>query len=254
MLKIIMSFLLCIASSAAFADDKMVRIAITNFPPFEWQENGKTVGADADTALQVFTRAGYKVEFVLVPWKRAVSSTENGEFDALMSIKATPEREQKFMFSDALAYTQNFIFKRKDFEVNATKISELKPYKIGTIDGYAYGAEFDNAGLNLEPMISADPELSNLRKLKKGNIDLIVCEVNVCSHLINTHQQELKDLEHIKSLPIDMVQEYKIAFSRKNAKRSEQILKDFNAELKKYVDEGLRNKSFEKYKLQNLSK
>ncbi len=85
MFKTIVSLFFTFIPVLVFADSKVVNIAITEYPPFEWTINDNVLGADADTVVEVFMRIGYEAKLISMPWSKAFTSTQNGEFDALMS-------------------------------------------------------------------------------------------------------------------------------------------------------------------------
>lgn len=240
-------------SLTSFAENRnVVKISYSAFPPFEFVENGKMKGLDVEIVTEVMKRIGYEVEFEGYPWNRAMTMTENGELDAIMSLRKSPEREEKFLFAAPIALTQNYFFKRKKLEVKETKISELTKYSIGTIGGYVYDKDFVQANFpRLEVMNVDNPEFANLKKLATDRLDLAACEINVCKYLINTNK-EFADLDYVKNIPIGKVENFYIAFSKKDPEKSNKIIKMFNSELSKFIAEGKRAELIKKYNLVNL--
>ena len=236
-----------------FAEDKIVTIVASEYPPFEYKDaNGDIKGIDADTVLEVFKNSGYEVKFRVEPWLRAVELVKNGEVDAIISVEHSPEHDTIFLPSDPISYTQNFFFKKKDLKINPKNITELNSYNIATIAGYPYGTKFDDAKFaHLDPITSNDPQADNLKKLEAGRVDLMVCEVNTCLYYMS-QDPKLSNIDYIESLPIDDVSPYYMGFSRKNMARSAILLQDFNLALKAYIAGGKRDKNLAKYKLKNL--
>ncbi len=94
MLKKILIIYICLLSSCVFASDKTVTIAISQHPPFEFQDGDKISGIDADLIREVLDQSGYKAEFILVPWLRAMMLVQTGQVDAIASIKKEGKQEQ----------------------------------------------------------------------------------------------------------------------------------------------------------------
>jgi polar amino acid transport system substrate-binding protein len=231
--------ILCCLSISALADDgtkapnQNINIAISNFPPFEYMQDGKVAGNNAQIVTIILNKAGYNPIFTSLPWDKALDSTEKGKFDAIMSLKKSPEREAKLIFSVPLAYMTNVFFKKKSLKIAPFALSDVKSLRIGVIGGYVYGDKFNNIKFPKLVSTSADtPELDNLRKLKKEELDLIVCDINVCNFYISQHP-EFSDIEAIEDLPIDK-QDLFIAFPKKNP-QSQNIVDKFNASLQNYL-------------------
>jgi polar amino acid transport system substrate-binding protein len=241
-------------ANTALCQDKIVKIAICDFPPFEYHQEGKVIGLNADIVNTVFKNIGYKTEISNYPWKRALELSKSGEVDAIMSIRKSPEREIDYVFSDPISLTQNYFFKMKNREIKAENITDLKPYNIGTVKGYVYGKAFDEAKLpNLFDATSNSPELQNLQKLAAGRLDLIACEINVCSYLINSNK-DLSNIIAIKEPKIADPENFYIAFSRHEIKKSNDLVTKFNQELAKFLAEGKREDLLNKYKLIDIYK
>ncbi len=245
---IILALLYCSLSLNTLAEDKTVTIAVTDFPPFEFLENGQMIGMNHDTISDVLSRSGYKAVFVPLPFKRGLTLTESGEIDAIASIKKSSDRIDKFIFSDPLIYTQDYFFKKKTFNSKLDNIKDLKPYRIGIVDKYFYGDNINKENLpNLAPITSTIPEVDNLEKLKADRVDLVLCPINVCNYWINKYPKLFIDINYAQSPILNDKQTLHIAFSRKNGLRSEEIVKKFNEELARYKAEGGVKKNIIKY-------
>lgn len=249
MIKNILLISSILTSSLALSEDKIVKIAICDFPPFEFHENGKVIGLDADIVNQVFNRIGYKTEITNYPWKRALEMSKTGEADAIMSIRKSAEREADYIFSDPISITQNYFFKMNNKEIQAENINDLKAYNIGIVKGYVYGKIFDEANFsNLSEATSDTPELQLLNKLASGRVDLIACEINVCNYIINSNK-ELSNIAPMKNIKLADPENFYIAFSRHDINKSTNLVSQFNQELAKFLAEGKRDELLNKYKL-----
>lgn len=249
MIKNILLISSILTSSLALSEEKIVKIAICDFPPFEFHENGKVIGLDADIVNQVFNRIGYKTEITNYPWKRALEMSKTGEADAIMSIRKSAEREADYIFSDPISVTQNYFFKMNNKEIQAENINDLKAYNIGIVRGYVYGKIFDEANFpNLSEATSDTPELQLLNKLASGRVDLIACEINVCNYIINSNK-ELSNIAPMKNIKLADPENFYIAFSRHDINKSTNLVSLFNQELAKFLAEGKRDELLNKYKL-----
>lgn len=182
---------------------------------------------------EALTRSGYEATVEFLPWKRALASAQNGKHDGLFTVWYRPEREEWFLFSDPLLSNTLVFFKRTDNSTSTTEFADLKDQTIGVVVGYAPPPGFDEAGLNVSP--SRDDE-ENLRKLHKGQVDLVLVDLIVAQHLLNRELSDLKDdLDWIEQ-PVLEDKQY-IVFSKK-AEGYEKMHGDFNTALTEMTDDG----------------
>jgi polar amino acid transport system substrate-binding protein len=237
--------------AVAWADNKTLPIGATEWPPFEYAApDGKPIGTDTEIIEQVVRRMGYVPEMRLQPWKRIEQSGVDGTLAAVYSIIKTAEREKSFYYTDAINRSKHAFFKRKDDRIDWKEFSDLKAKRMALSAGYAYPKIFEEAVKQkvfrtVVETFGDNPELTNLRQLQQGGADLFVCEISVCQHLIKTHADELKNVDYI-SRTIDSGVPVHAGFSKKWP-GSEQLVKRFNAELKRFIAEGERNRIFKKY-------
>jgi len=78
-------------------DQSIIKIRVADYPPQYYKdENGQWTGLDVELAVAVVEKAGFIVEFVELPWSRALKMIETGDVQFMMNLSITPERE-KFM-------------------------------------------------------------------------------------------------------------------------------------------------------------
>ena len=79
---------------------KLVIGITADFPPFEYQKNGKFVGYDVDLIQAVCKEMGMETEIKDMSFHALLASLKSGKIDvAISSIAVTPERQQQFDFS-----------------------------------------------------------------------------------------------------------------------------------------------------------
>jgi len=195
-------------SLIASADDKFIKVAYSDFPPFEFKKNNQVTGLDAEKVKEVMKRIGYKEKFISYSWEKSLASTKSGEVDAIMSLRKSAQREADFIFADPISVTQNVFFKNKSLNISPKTFDDLKQYNIGTIAGYVYDKNFEDEKFpKLSVMSSADPESHNLKNLANHKLDLAVCDINVSSFLINNNKK-FANIGYLESLPIEKVESF----------------------------------------------
>ncbi|MBB5205139.1 polar amino acid transport system substrate-binding protein [Inhella inkyongensis] len=90
-----------------------------DFPPFEMQQEGREAGLHIELVEAAAARAGLKVQWQRLPWKRALRELELGQADAATYVSRTPEREAWAIFLDdnRLSSTElRFVVRREQAE------------------------------------------------------------------------------------------------------------------------------------------
>ena len=90
--------------SLAQNDDSLARVKArgvlkiatdATYPPFEFMENGKVVGFDAELAAELSRELGVQVELVSMEWSGVFAAVETGKCDLVMSgVTITAERKK----------------------------------------------------------------------------------------------------------------------------------------------------------------
>jgi polar amino acid transport system substrate-binding protein len=214
---------------------KTVTLATLDWPPYIGEELPEK-GYVAQIAVKAFERAGYSVKIDFLPWNRAVDDTWHGSYDAYFPEYYSEEVQRRFFYSEPFPGGPVGFFKLKTTRLQFESLEDLKPYTIGVVRGYINSAEFDAANFLHKDV--ADNDLSNLKKLLLGRIDLAVIDKYVGFYLIKQNfPDKVGELEFLDP-PLN-VQDLYLCFP-KNSDKSAELLKAFNAGLNKLrEDHGL---------------
>ncbi len=221
-----------------------IRLATVQWEPY-YGRGLKNQGYISEITRKAFERAGYEVEIRFMPWKRAIHDTKNGHYDGLMGLYHTKERAEWLNYSESIAAIRIVLFSHKEKDITYSKLSDLKPYKIGIERGFAYTEEFDSADfLQKEPVREG---MLNYKKLLKGRIDLVAASEKVFLHMVNSKGENASDKLRVIEPPLTVSRIYN-GITRKK-KGHEKIVADFNQGLKQIKQDGtfdeiLRNHGF----------
>jgi polar amino acid transport system substrate-binding protein len=211
--------------------------------------DGQFTGIDMDIVKAIFDDMGCSMEFVKMPWKRALISVQNGNIDLTMGASVLPEREKYAVFS--LPYRDEsfsiFLEKGGNVKYRINEIEDIMKYKIklGTVRGYYYGPEFEAAMKNpkfRKYIEEVHDDEANIRKMEKGRIK--ACLINYYVGVFLLKKCDLMDkLEHspftLKSGTIHVM------FSKKTV--SPDIIRRFNESLTKLKNSGKLDQIIKKY-------
>lgn len=228
-----------------FAQEKLVTLASIDYPPYTSQDL-KNDGFLTELAVAAFKLSGYDVEIVYLPWARGLEMTKRGKYDGLMDMWRRPDREVFFIFSQEIGASQVVMFKRKDNPAVADSYEDLKKYSIGVVRGYANPPEFESVRDQLKVQ-EATGDITNLKKLLGKRIDVILIDLKVGLHLINTLFPEKTD--QLTSLPWVLKHDpLHIGFSKKAVNIKAKV-KAFNDGMKALKESGEYQAIIEKHGL-----
>jgi len=199
-----------------------------NYSPYEMMTpDNQLTGIHIEVVHAVAKILKIPVEFKTLPWSRALHWIELGKADAITYIGKTPEREKFAVFHEGnvLNLSQNAFFTLKENlqKCNAFTgdLRQLEGNKIGVLNGYSYGKEFDSADY-LTKDDGADTEYILFKKLIKGRFLIGIANINTITYIAN--QEDLMDKIVFMKPYMPSIKQY-IAFSKSD--RNKKIASDF---------------------------
>jgi len=186
----------------------------------------------------VLKEMGIQPEYRFYPWPRCYDSVIKGRVWAAFPYSYTEERAKQVMYSDTISCSKTVFFyyekEKSGTQYQYGSLEDLKKYKIGGVSGYFYEESFKDSGLDVDYV---NKEISGLEKLRMGRIDLMPINDLVGRNLIKTHFPD--DAEKFKSLPKSLSVNSLHLIVSKELPRSLELLKRFNATLKRCCEKKL---------------
>jgi len=226
-MKFITVMFLMLICSLLFAVEKII-VVTEEWPPYVYQEDNVKKGFDYEIMISVFEKMGYTVDFNLYPWKRCISMMQNKQADAILDISSNEERKKFMYFPDEkISDSSSVLFCLKGKKYTFNKLEDLKGLTIGTLLGYEYSKEINEANFFKKEEVNNLEQ--NFTKLEKGRIDLFISNKNVALF----EAKKLGFLEKIDYLPKEISGgDNFIAFSMKPS--NEKMVKIFSDTLKEF--------------------
>ncbi len=224
-------------------------LVTAEFPPYNYQKGDKIIGSSTEIIEAVFERMQMESEIKLFPSKRAMKMAAKGRSGGYFTFTKNPQRLEDYYYSLPLSTIGDVFFKRRDLTVDWKRLVDLAGYRIGATQGYNYAPEFLDAvrskSVDVEMIASKMPEMAHLKRLKAGRVDLIICEVTLCSHIIRTHPEEFGGIDYVDRL-VGPVRTFHLGFSKRwpNAKA---VAEKFNQTLNQLLEEGVVAAIHQKY-------
>lgn len=169
-----------------------VTLATGPYEPFVVMD-GKCRGSFVDIITAAFDEVDIKAEFKEYPWPRCEMLVENGTVFGAFPYGNSPQRGSYSWFADEIWTDKSVFFYLKDrfdnFDFNT--LDNLLELTIGGTAGNLYLYDFEKAGLKVDV---ASQEISGLKKLLKGRVDLFAEEETVGWSLIAKHFPQQMDM------------------------------------------------------------
>lgn len=197
--------------------DEIIKLSSDPWKPWVMGEEGKQAegGWAVEIAEELFRRIDHiDTETVIYPYERCLTQMKTGERDVLLMAKKTPEREKYMAYSDVAATDPQLLYynpeKMKNFSWNT--IADLKPYRIGTVQGFNYGELSDLAkkeSINIESVATDE---QNILKLFSGRVDLVAMNISTANYYLQQNPKMVGKLQAAEKPLSDA--EFHFAFSK----------------------------------------
>jgi polar amino acid transport system substrate-binding protein len=219
--------------------------------PFEYYDDGRVVGIDAEITARIMARLGLPYEIRIYPFARAWMMIEKGAADAVFSVSYAPERESAVFYTEEQrAYSRNgilprdylwiseYVFFAKTKNLPRLKFDSFEQvradgYRVGVNQGYTYCNEFLAAIKAARTYVDTRAGFDGLIR---DEIDLYPMDRTVGL----AHLAESGLLASVSALPRPLVSKpYHVLFSRRSDyPQIEQVMRSFYAELRRMRETG----------------
>ena len=170
-----------------------VRLATGELPPYATEQRPDQ-GIALDIIRRAFANEGIGVQYFFKPWTRSLEEARDGKWDGTAYWGRNPIRDAGFLISDNVLTEQWVFVYRQDAlatrQFDWKQFADLTGLRIGAAKFNSYTPEFwalQKSGV-LTVEFAAD-DLSNLRLLVAGRLDLVPLERNVACYLMAAHFQ-----------------------------------------------------------------
>ena len=203
-------------------------------------------GVIAAVVKQVASQAGLETQISFAPWSRAMQvGGSDPAYAGYFPAFYTKEREKTCYFSGVIGYTVIGFAYLKEKPLQWKKLSDLHGKTLGIVQEYVNGEEFDalvRTGVLTTDVAPSD--ISNLRKLLAGRVDVVVISKEVLRQLLLTEPGLQAASEQIAFHTKELTHFSMHICFQKNAHGLD-MQKRFNAELIKTNTKKLENTYFQ---------
>ena len=234
------------SAALAFGTENLV-ICTCEWPPYEYTENGKTLGFATEVIEKVLPQMGYSPQIKFMPWKRAVEMVKNGNADGIFSISYKDTRAEFLYYPEKSIHPSEYVFfinKNNVGNLKFDSFEDLKSHRIGVTREYAYSEELWTYLKKFRNYEEVATDEVNLKKLAAGRIDYFPSELLVGLELAK--QLQLSDkVTYLKKR--FKTKDYFLSFSKKSPKISPELVEKFSNELARFMETKAYKEIYNRY-------
>jgi len=146
-------------------------ILTEEYPPLNFQQNGKLTGSTVEVVREILRRLGHSAEIKMLPWARGYNLLKTTPNIVLFTTGRTKEREDLFHWVGPLATATNAFYAKKGTKIQINSIEDARQVKA--IASYKDDArELMLKSWGFTNLDSSNSPASNLKKLLSGRVDL----------------------------------------------------------------------------------
>lgn len=197
-----------------------IKVRAYEYPPkFIKTSSGEWIGHDVDVIQKIGEQVNCRIHFVEVPWARALVLLEQNEIDAVMNVSLTPERAEKFYFSNAYDVEKMTLIVRNEYTKLINELHDLTNIegKVAIERGVYLGEEFkvalENDALFASKILMVTGNDQKIALLKRGRVFGVFEDLVMAKY----HQEKNSWFAEFTILPLVINENYTyIALSKKN--------------------------------------
>ena len=222
------------------AKEKLVMATNAAFPPYEFYENEKIVGIDADIAAAIAEKLGMELEIVDTAFDSIIPAIVAGKYDIGMAgMTVTDERLEEVNFSESYATGVQVVIVKADSDIKT--VDDLfgdKNYTIGVQTGTTgdlYSTwDIEDEGLGTVSRFNKGADA--VEALKIGKVDCVIIDNEPAKAFIAENEGlAILDTEYA-------VEDYAICMAKENP-----LYDDVNNALKELIADGTVQTIVDKY-------
>lgn len=184
-MKTILFLLIFIFSATSVISNDVIKVAVNSTPPYRIIQNNTYSGIYIDVIILVGKDLGVELEFIEVPFKRALQLLKTGSADMMLGPNLLDEREQyMFYLKETPLPSVNKAFYFKNPEKVISRYEDLYSLKIGVLRGATYFKQFDSDS-NIDKIEVVDYD-TGLKMLNFNRLDCLIMPEVSADYLIKT--------------------------------------------------------------------
>jgi len=185
------------APAAPEANPTPVRVGTSaDYPPLDFEENGKIVGIEPEFAAQLSQDLGVPFEIVQLPWTDLIPSLRAGKIDVIMSgMSITDERSELVSFCDPYLQVGQMALIRKQDRTRLDDPAAMRAegVRVG-VSKKTTGEAFAREKLKSAKIVVYPSIEEAIAALRKGELDYVIHDAPTIWRVVGRPPHEDPDL------------------------------------------------------------
>ncbi len=204
-LALVMLFMVTVAH-ADLLDDIREKGYIVIGTEGDWQpwtfhdENNELTGVDVEIGKAIAARLGVEAHFEETNWDAILQGVDSGRFDmACNGVGITPERQEKYTFSDPYLYTRKVLVVRSDNE-DIKSFDDLNGKKTANTASSTYAQIAEEKGATV---VGVDALADTIQLVLQGRVDATINSKETINDYLLVHPEvQLKVVAESEGNPV----------------------------------------------------
>ena len=159
----------------------------SDWPPFNFVENGKAAGFSVDYFKLLAERVGIRIQFVRgYSWNDFLSLVHSDKLDLLLNIAVTPERKKSYAFTAPYIDLKSAIYTNLNSGKSYSSFKELEGKKVALVKGFFIQGFLEKHYPKIHQILVKN-QLEALRLLSLGKVDAVVGKQVVIDYILRHH-------------------------------------------------------------------
>ena len=223
-----------------YAQEKLyVGTDATEFPPFEYIENGEIKGFDIDLIKEIGKILNKEIVLKNIQFDGLIPALQTGKLDVIIAgMTVTAEREKNINFSNPYYTSKQLLIVNKNSTLST--LESLKGHKVGVVLGCTGDVIATEMG-NSITLYRYNTTSESIMALNANKIDAVILDSEPAKNFV-------KNNSNLKYIDNELAKEdYAIAVGKQNLT----LVKNINAALETLKSNGTFEKLNKKYFIEN---
>lgn len=156
------------------ASDVELTAYTEEWPPYNFEQDGKVRGIAADLLRAACVRAGLTCAIEMVPWARAYHLARHEPNTIVYTTARKPEREDEFVWIGPIMNRITWLYGHPGSEKKVRELKDLTTTRVGIVRGEASQRDLEAAGVPANSLVFEADNASVLRQFARHTIDVMV--------------------------------------------------------------------------------
>ena len=159
--------------------------AETDWPPFDFVDNGKHAGVARDYLNLIEQKSGLKFKYDIDTWENLLKKSKQNRIDLLPALSKSSDREKFLLFTDAYITTRDYLVSKNSTK-NIQSISDMDGKTIAIVKGYVQDDIFQKKYPNVK-IHYVNSFIESLDAIVTNKADFTVTNIAIINYHIQKH-------------------------------------------------------------------